>query len=114
MHRMTLEIPNVTLSDAEFHQIREIVWKTTGISLADSKKALVISRLARRLRELGFHSFHKYIHLLKTDSDEVLAMINRITTNLTRFYREKVQFVQLKEIILPEIVATVKKKGKIV
>lgn len=109
---MTMEIPNVTLSDDEFHQIREIVWKTTGISLADSKKALVISRLARRLRELGFYSFQKYVHLLKTDSDEVLLMINRITTNLTRFYREKAQFIQLKEIILPEIAAAVKREEK--
>jgi chemotaxis protein methyltransferase CheR len=112
MHRMMMEIPNVTLSDTEFRQIRKIVWKTTGISLADTKKALVISRLARRLRELGYHSFHKYVNLLKTDPDEVLSMINRITTNLTRFYREKAQFVQLKEIILPEIVTAVKKKRK--
>lgn len=107
-----MEIPNYTLSDTEFRAVREIVWKTTGISLADSKKALVISRLARRLRELGCPTFFKYIQRLKTDSDEVLFLVNRITTNLTRFYREKGQFIPLKEKILPEILTAAVKKGK--
>lgn len=107
-----MEIPKLILSDSEFLQIREIVRKTTGISLADSKKALVISRLARRLRDLGSLSFSKYIQRLRTDSAEVLFLVNRITTNLTRFYREKNQFVPLRDEILPEILKTAGKRGK--
>lgn len=107
-----MEIPKLTLSDTEFRQIREIVWKITGISLADSKKALVISRLARRLKDLECSTFFRYIQRLKTNSDEVLFLVNHITTNLTRFYREKAQFVPLKENILPEILAAAGKKGK--
>ncbi|MCP5103999.1 MAG: protein-glutamate O-methyltransferase CheR [bacterium] len=100
-----MEIPTISLTDGEFQQIREIVWKTTGISLADSKKALVISRLARRLRELEIESFINYINRLKSDTDEILFLVNRITTNLTRFCREKAQFEILKERVLPEITA---------
>ncbi|MCP4216964.1 MAG: protein-glutamate O-methyltransferase CheR, partial [bacterium] len=103
---MDMEV--VTLSDGEFKQMREIVYGATGISLSDSKKALIVSRLARRLRELQIHSFMKYIDRLRSDTNEVLLMINRITTNLTRFYREKKQFDVLKEKVLPEILQTAK------
>lgn len=98
------------MSDTEFRQIRDIVWRTTGISLADSKKALIISRLARRLNELKLQSFLNYIQRLKSDADEVLFMINRITTNLTRFYREPGQFEVLKERVLPVVMAAKKRK----
>lgn len=112
MYRWTWAMNNVeiNLSDDEFREFRDIVNKTTGISLADSKKALVISRLARRLSELNIQSFIKYIHRLRGDSEELLFMVNRITTNLTRFYREKGQFVVLKEKILPHIMGAKREK----
>jgi chemotaxis protein methyltransferase CheR len=107
-----MEIEALTLSDNEFSQIRDIVRRSAGISLADSKKALVVSRLARRLNELKIHSFLTYINRLKGDADEVLFMINRITTNLTRFYRENAQFNVLRESILPEILKAKREKGE--
>jgi chemotaxis protein methyltransferase CheR len=110
IYSQTMEIPNLTLSDLEFRQIKDIVWKTTGISLSDNKKALVISRLARRLTELNMQSFYKYINRLRSDTDELLFMINCITTNLTRFYREKGQFAFLKNTVLPEILEAGKRK----
>ncbi|MCP4146276.1 MAG: chemotaxis protein CheR [bacterium] len=39
-------------------------------------------------------------------------MVNYVTTNLTRFNREKVQFQVLKNIVLPEIMKTGKKEKK--
>lgn len=107
-----MEIEALTLSDNEFSQIRDIVRNATGISLADSKKALVISRLARRLSELKIHSFLTYIKRLRADANEVLFMINRITTNLTRFYRESGQFAVLREVILPEIMKSKRERGE--
>ncbi len=100
------------MSESEFRQIRDIVFSTTGISLADSKKALVISRLARRLAELKFNNYIKYIQRLKSDTNEIFYMINRITTNLTRFYREDFQFPILKEQALPSLLSKAKRGGK--
>ncbi len=103
----------IKISDKEFREIRDIVWKTTGISLADTKKALVISRLARRLRELELGSFLGYITRLKSDTDELAFFTNRITTNLTRFYREMGQFHILKKDFFPDILrAKGRKKDK--
>lgn len=107
-----MELIELKLSDFEFRKIRNIVYNTTGINLIASKRALVVSRLARRLRQLNFDSFLPYISRLESDADEVLLMINRITTNLTKFYREKSQFEILKNEILPVIMEHKKLKGE--
>lgn len=107
-----MEFVEIKLNDHEFNQIRKIVYKTAGINLTESKRALVISRLARRLRQLKLNSFQRYIHLLSQDADEVLLMINRITTNLTRFYREQNQFPVLREVVVPLIHEQSRRRGR--
>lgn len=104
-----MEIFELKITDKEFLKIRGIVYKVTGIVLTSSKRALIISRLARRLRQLKMNCFDTYISLLERDQEEVLLLINRITTNLTRFYREKGQFSVLKEEVLPVILESKKR-----
>lgn len=96
-------LANLTIRDEEFEWVRQRVYKLAGIHLVDSKKAMVVTRLSRRLVELGIHTFAEYITYLERDDDEVLHMINSITTNITRFYREERQFEVMKEKILPEL-----------
>ncbi len=107
-----MEIVEVRLSDGEFLKIRDIVFKTTGIHLVESKRALVVSRLYKRLRELGYSSFEPYIVLLESDPAEVARFINRMTTNLTKFYRENNQFEMLRSTVLSQIIESKKSKGK--
>jgi len=92
------------LSDADFERIRELVREHTGIALADSKRELVYSRLARRLRGLKLGSFGDYIALVERDqSGELEEFANAITTNLTSFFRESHHFDFLASTVLPEI-----------
>ena len=37
------------ISNAEFAQFQKLIYKIAGISLADSKKVLLVGRLGRRL-----------------------------------------------------------------
>ncbi|MFW5787136.1 MAG: CheR family methyltransferase [Halanaerobiales bacterium] len=97
------------LSDKEFSRIKKIVFENIGINLTDRKKALVVSRLSRRLRELNFAGFEQYIEYLKDNPAEIEKLSNRITTNVTHFFRERNHFIYLKNIFLPELV---KNKGK--
>ncbi len=105
-----MEIKTYNLTDTEFNEIKKIVFDFTGISLSDTKKALVISRLSKRLRKLNMNSFLEYLDFLKGNRDEVFFVINSITTNHTMFYRESNQFQTLKKKILPEILEYKKKK----
>ena len=92
------------LTDSDFDRLRTIVRDQTGISLADSKRELVYSRLARRLRKLRFTSFSEYCALVETgDGEELQELTNAITTNLTSFFREKYHFEQMATEALPQI-----------
>jgi len=50
-------------TDQDFQHIRKLIHDYAGIALADSKKELVYSRLARRLRATGLKSFAEYLAL---------------------------------------------------
>jgi chemotaxis protein methyltransferase CheR len=85
----------LTITDREFAEMRDLIHETSGISLKDCKRVLVVSRLARRLRELRLSSFSEYlVHLRRADpsGDEMRRMINCITTNKTSFFREESHF----------------------
>ena len=51
-------------SDSDFRFIAEMLKERAGIVLADHKRDMVYSRLAKRLRELKLGSFREYIDLL--------------------------------------------------
>jgi chemotaxis protein methyltransferase CheR len=90
------------ISDREFALFQDLIRRTAGIHLSDVKKALLLSRLSRRLRQLGFSTFHEYYdHLLTGNPDECVRMIDCMTTNETRFFREEDQFRFLESDVLP-------------
>jgi chemotaxis protein methyltransferase CheR len=89
------------LGDAEFHEIRRIVHRITGIALSDTKKHLVHGRLVRRLRALRLTGFRAYIELIESDAEELEEFCNAITTNLTAFFREGHHFDYLAGTVLP-------------
>lgn len=94
------------ISDAEFQKLREFIHSHTGIALSDHKRALVYARLARRLRHHRLESFAEYYQLLTErdpEGQELVEMINCITTNKTDFFREPHHFKFLADRVFPEI-----------
>jgi len=69
---------------------------------------MVYSRLARRLRSLCIESFRDYLVYLNglSGESEISLLINAITTNLTKFFRENHHFDHLSSVVMPEIVKT--------
>ncbi len=92
-------------SSSDFSALASLVYDRTGIVLGEHKKDMVYSRLTKRLRELNFTNFADYLTLLqdKSDESEVEQLINAITTNLTRFFRENHHFDHVKDIFIPQI-----------
>ncbi len=85
------------LSDAEFEKIKKRIYQIAGISLSDAKKTLVLSRLAKLLRQNRLPGFNEYLDFLDTRGthDDHQQFVNALTTNLTRFYREDHHFDHL-------------------
>ncbi len=89
----------------DFREIARILHSHSGIALNEGKAALVYSRLAKRLRNLGLRSFREYCALIETSDgvDERQAMMAALTTNVTRFYREPHHFDHLRDQVMPEL-----------
>ncbi|HJY37424.1 MAG TPA: CheR family methyltransferase, partial [Steroidobacteraceae bacterium] len=91
------------LGDAEFEFIRHVVGENAGIVLGPNKRQLVQGRLARRLRDLGLRSYQQYCeHVQRSGPEELVGLINALTTNVTSFFRENHHFDALAEFMLPE------------
>ena len=91
------------LTAEDFGFLARLVHENTGIVLSEHKANMVYSRLARRLRELHLTSFQAYCARLRgpQGEEELGALINAITTNLTRFFREGHHFEHLARQVLP-------------
>jgi chemotaxis protein methyltransferase CheR len=103
--KMALDAPVPEPTESEFEAFRALVLRHAGIQLAESKRALLYGRLARRIRELGLPSFGEYHERVCRDDAELREMLDRITTNETRFFREPHHFDFLARTYLPGIVA---------
>lgn len=92
------------ISDQEYENLRTLIYAQSGISLGDKKKSLVVSRLSKRLRDLGLPSFQDYFELVSQDPQggEFTQMLDLISTNKTDFFREPKHFEFLRDQILPE------------
>lgn len=76
----------------DFEAVRALLYKLTGIRLADSKDSMVYSRLVRRIRALKLTTFSDYLLYLQQHASEREQFINALTTNLTSFFREPHHF----------------------
>jgi len=93
----------LTVSSALFARFQELIYHESGIWLGNSKTALLCGRLARRLRDLGMGSLAEYYSFVSDaeHKQERALMIDAITTNETRFFREAKHFAFLANSIFP-------------
>ena len=81
-------------SGRDFDRVRQLIHAKAGISLNESKRTMVYSRLSRRLRATGVGSFAQYLDGLERGGgvNEWQEFVNALTTNLTAFFREPHHF----------------------
>jgi chemotaxis protein methyltransferase CheR len=91
-----------TISTKEFRLFQALVHREAGISLSDQKRALLIGRLAPRMRALSLATFGQYHDRVVSDREELLRMIDAVCTNETQFFREPKQFEFLEQTVLPQ------------
>lgn len=94
------------LDNTDFERIASFILSATGIKLTPSKKTMVEGRLYRRVRALGFGTISDYIATVFDHGDcddEVINLIDAITTNKTDFFREPAHFNFLARTALPDL-----------
>ena len=77
-----------------FKGFRNLIYDRSGISLNDNKEALVCARVGERMRALGITDHRMYLkHIMQDDTgQEVIHLLDAISTNVTRFFREADHF----------------------
>ncbi len=106
------EPPPSPVSDAEFARYQALIHREAGIWLAPVKKALLVGRLARRLRELGITSYGAYYERVAEDEVERVRMLDAICTNETHFFREPRHFEFLAGRVFPAWRAEAEARGR--
>lgn len=101
--RMPLVSPTVEMTEEEYQKLARLIYSVSGISLRDSKQALLTSRLTGMLAQSNRKNFTEYYNSLINDKSGagVAALIDRITTNHTYFMREPAHFDYFRATVLP-------------
>jgi len=91
------------LTADEFDQIARLVYNEFGLDLRRGKELMVSARLMRHLRALNCRSFTEYYRRVIKDSSGVALsdMVDALTTNFTRFWREASHFDFLQATVAP-------------
>lgn len=103
------------LTQEDFRRIAAMIHADSGIHLAETKAALVYSRLVKRLRALGLASFRDYCKLVAGAEglDERQRMLAALTTNVTRFFREPHHFEHLEKSVLPPLIKAARRGARV-
>jgi chemotaxis protein methyltransferase CheR len=93
--------------DPVFRQIRDLIYKVSGIYQLDEKLYLLSDGCGRRIKQLNLKSPREYWDLLTAHASreaELRQLLNEITIGETCLFRSQPQLDALHKIILPELV----------
>lgn len=79
----------------EFEQFSALIYDEVGIKMPPAKKTMLEARLQKRLKALGMHSFQEYADFIFSvvgRDQEIVHLIDVVTTNKTDFFREPQHF----------------------
>ena len=98
---------NTKMTAEEFRKLSSFITEHTGIKMPEAKKVMLQSRLQKRLRYLDMNSFKEYVEYVFSEDgiqNELIHMLDVVSTNKTDFFREPVHFEFLEKTLLPEYV----------
>jgi chemotaxis protein methyltransferase CheR len=97
-----------SLSADAYRTLVDLVYQHSHIRLGPDKQPMLANRLRKRLRALGLASYDDYCAVLRSrlrGQDEIEQLVDLISTNHTRFFREPEHFHFLSDRILPELIS---------
>ena len=102
-------LSKVSMSEECFARFSNFIQGNYGIKMPGVKRSMLESRLQKRLRILGIHSFEEYSEFVFSPEgfkNELVHMVDQVTTNKTDFFREPAHFDYMVDHALPELIQT--------
>jgi chemotaxis protein methyltransferase CheR len=92
------------LSDADFERFRSIIYEESGIHFSASNRSILESRLRERLRRAKLDDIGQYYELITSDGNELKTLLDSVTTNLTRFFRNAAHMKTFEFYVIPDLI----------
>jgi two-component system CheB/CheR fusion protein len=92
-------------SREQFEAVLTYLKDTRGFDFTGYKRTSLARRVLRRMAQAGVSDFSEYIDLLQVNSDEFGALFNTILINVTSFFRDQEAWDQLREEVVPALLA---------
>lgn len=107
------DIFRAELSQEDFVKLSNFIYRESGIKMPPVKRIMLQSRLQKRLKELRMTTFKEYCNYVFSKeglNNEIIHMLDVVSTNKTDFFREPVHFDFLSSTILPAYYSDSKSK----
>ena len=83
--------------------LNDLLANEIGISISNDKSSMLELRLSKRINKLNLKNVNQYLDYISENSEEKNTLFNLLTTNYTKFFREKFHFEILFKKIIPNI-----------
>jgi chemotaxis protein methyltransferase CheR len=96
------------ISNRDYTRLCDLIYSEAGIHLGTEKKIMLEARIKRRLKALEIGSYKEYCDYLFSHTgmhEEIVSLIDAVTTNKTDFFRESAHFDFLVQKALPDLIA---------
>ena len=99
------------LSDIDYEKFRKVIYDESGITFSATNRSILDSRIKELLRKKNIATPAEYYQLVLRNTEEMKEMLDSITTNLTRFFRNQPHFDAFINYVIPSILERKKASG---
>jgi chemotaxis protein methyltransferase CheR len=93
------------MTPADYDFLRKFLKERSGLDLSTDKQYLVESRLMPLARKASLSGIDELVQKIKNGSTALASdVVEAMTTNETFFFRDKVPFDHLRDVVLPELI----------
>ena len=93
----------------EYSEFKELVGKLCGIDLSHYKSQQMDRRINALMQSWGIGSYEEYLQVLKENPVRFKDFVNKLTINVSEFFRNPERFEELWHKIIPELLLHTRK-----
>lgn len=95
---------NEVLNDADYEKFRKIIYDESGITFSGTNRSILDGRIKELLKEHNLTTASEYYSMITKSTEEMKHMLDSVTTNLTRFFRNQPHFDAFINYVIPHVI----------
>ena len=99
------------LGDADFERFRSLIYDESGIHFSETNRTILESRLKERLRAANIETVGEYYTHGRSTGEELKVLLDAVTTNLTRFFRNAAHWQTFENYVMPDLIERKRASG---